>query len=224
MRAWNQTLSIVRNNPRKVVSVLVLFYSVGVVGLSAVPLKPFFEILIPWTILMSFTLLILSDREFTWNKIAAAFIIYILSFMLEAIGVNTGLIFGDYVYGESLGLKLFGTPIIIGINWLLLIYCTWELTGRARMNTLLRIVLSSAVMVLYDVVLEPVAIRHDMWSWSGGDIPVQNYIAWFIFSAIAFSLLGGLKISLRNKIAPALLIIQVMFFLLLNIVRWLWAY
>ena len=41
--------------------------------------------------------------------------------LTEAIGVNTGLLFGTYEYGANLGFKIFGVPLIIGVNWTVLI-------------------------------------------------------------------------------------------------------
>ncbi|MFN2335752.1 MAG: carotenoid biosynthesis protein, partial [Bacteroidales bacterium] len=50
--------------------------------------------------------------------------IAVTSFLIEAVGVNTGRIFGTYTYGKALGPALWNTPVIIGLNWFLLIYCT----------------------------------------------------------------------------------------------------
>ena len=38
----------------------------------------------------------------------------------ESLGVNYGLIFGNYEYGNNLGFKFFGVPFLIGINWIIL--------------------------------------------------------------------------------------------------------
>jgi putative membrane protein len=43
-------------------------------------------------------------------------IIAVAGFFIEAIGVNTGLIFGNYVYKTTLGWKFLETPLIIGVN------------------------------------------------------------------------------------------------------------
>jgi putative membrane protein len=47
-------------------------------------------------------------------------LIAVAGFFIEAIGVNTGLIFGNYVYKTTLGWKFLETPLIIGVNWILL--------------------------------------------------------------------------------------------------------
>ena len=42
------------------------------------------------------------------------FLVYIIAFFSEWIGVCFGWLFGDYTYGDSLGFKLDGVPIIMG--------------------------------------------------------------------------------------------------------------
>jgi putative membrane protein len=38
------------------------------------------------------------------------------------LGVHTGILFGNYKYGNALGLKLNDVPILIGINWFIVVY------------------------------------------------------------------------------------------------------
>ena len=47
----------------------------------------------------------------------------------ETIGVNFGILFGDYEYGENLGFKIFGVPFLIGINWIVLTFITGSLSS-----------------------------------------------------------------------------------------------
>ena len=57
-------------------------------------------------------------------------LVYIIAFLSEWIGVCSGLLYGDYTYGDSLGFKLDGVPIIMGGNWLLLCLVSRELVGK----------------------------------------------------------------------------------------------
>ena len=138
---------------------------------------------------------------FFWNasslpiKYFAWFLgIALTGYLVELAGIRTGLIFGAYQYGAGLGLKLAGVPLIIGLNWALL-------------------------MVAYDLLLEPVAIRFDFWSWDLGLIPLQNYLAWWLVSFLM--LLGILKskLDLRNKMAAWILGVQALFFLYLILLQ-----
>ena len=54
------------------------------------------------------------------NQIFSLLLIFLVGMLSEFIGVNYGLIFGEYTYGNNLGFKLFGVPLLIGLNWVIL--------------------------------------------------------------------------------------------------------
>jgi hypothetical protein len=62
-------------------------------------------------------------------------IVYLIGMIVELIGVNTGLLFGAYHYGENLGIKVFGVPLLIGINWVVLTFLTAHIANRFIKNT-----------------------------------------------------------------------------------------
>ena len=43
-----------------------------------------------------------------------------IGFLVEVIGVNYGIIFGNYAYGKVLGFKVLNVPLMIGVNWFFL--------------------------------------------------------------------------------------------------------
>lgn len=194
------------------------FYLVGVAGLSFERTEPLFRALVPFTLLFSIYFLWLFHEQHTLRFYLAAGVIFLAGFLVEVAGVNTGVIFGEYEYGRTLGIKLWNTPLMIGVNWLLLVYTSWILTGFVTGNRWLRYALGGLAMVFYDIFLEPVAIRIDMWSWASPEVPLQNYVAWFFISVILLVVLDMNVRNLKNKIAPSLFIIQVVFFILLNII------
>jgi putative membrane protein len=72
-------------------------------------------------------------------------------------------------------------------------------------------------MVGLDFLIEPVAIKYDYWAWAEVAVPVQNYIAWFFISLVLhwfFKLQMG---KVKNPIAPFIIIAQVIYFGLLNL-------
>ena len=73
------------------------------------------------------------------------------------------------------------------------------------------------MMIVYDLVMEQVAPRMDMWSWENAIIPLQNYMAWFVVSIFLFSLLKIFRINIANPMAVILLLCQFIFFLFLMI-------
>ncbi|MFZ5941432.1 MAG: carotenoid biosynthesis protein [Bacteroidota bacterium] len=197
---------------------VIIFYIVGLLGLFFPFSRPLFIRLVPFTLLAS-TLLVLiyhgpAARGFWWK----AGLIFLAGLLVEMIGVNTGVVFGEYHYGATLGLKLFGTPLIIGLNWFMLIYAVSVLVSGFTDDLYFRAVLASVAMVAYDFVLEPAAIRLDMWSWDMVAVPLQNYIAWLLVSFVLslFAARSGL-INKDNNVARALFFIQFLFFLALDL-------
>ena len=135
-------------------------------------------------------------------------------YLLELLGIETGLVFGEYYYGSGLGLKLFGVPLIIGINWAVLVFATAAVVQFISVPGWLKAALAATLMVLYDVLLEPVAVRFDFWNWAGGLIPIQNYMAWWV---IAFVMLSGVYYfvkNLKNKLAIYVILVQALFFII----------
>jgi putative membrane protein len=151
---------------------------------------------------------------------------------VEIAGVNTGAIFGDYSYGNVLGPKLAGVPMIIGINWFLIIYCCGVVMHTILMRAINRLAIEpgakpmrlkalsvivdgATLAVFFDWVMEPVAVKLGYWQWKG-DIPFYNYFCWFMVSVLLLALFHFLPFSKNNKFAIHLLMIQLMFFLLLR--------
>jgi len=200
---------------------MVLFHIVGLYGFLNSDLEVLFIALVPYHLLLMLGLLIYSTNDFSKNIKIFAVIIYLAGFFIEVIGVNTGLIFGDYSYGEALGLKVLSTPLLIGVNWLILVYCTGVLLDYLKIkNSLIFSLIGALILLGIDFLIEPVAIRFNYWSWSGGQIPLQNYIGWYIFSFLLFFVFKGLDFNKDNKAAIVLLFAQIGFFLGLN----MWAF
>lgn len=194
----------------------VIYYSVGVIGLSWSVTQELFITLMPVSLILSSAILLFFHDQWRIKHIVVFILIALAGYLVEVLGVQTGQVFGSYSYGRALGLKLAGTPLLIGLNWLMLTYCVYAILEHTKLFWPMKVLSASALMVLYDIVMEPVAIRLDMWSW-GGPIPMQNYQAWFIISMIFLTLMHLSRIQTRNRVAAWLLGTQFMFFLLLNI-------
>lgn len=199
-----------------VAMLLVIFFSVGLVGMLLPATNSFFLQLTPFALILSFTVLALSDESKNRAKLLAYLLfIYITSYAIEVAGVHTGLLFGEYSYGNNLGVKLWGTPLIIGANWFFLVYTTAAILERTKMSTVLKIVLASLFMLAYDIVMEQVAPRMDMWSWKEVAVPLQNYVTWFLIAVAYHVGLKILKIKIKNGLALVVLLCQFILFLAL---------
>lgn len=195
---------------------LIIFYSVGVAGLLIPVTHELFKKLIPLAILLNTVLLMIFHKPCFKIKTLIIFtVVAALAFLVEALGVKTGYIFGDYTYGNSLGPKLADTPLLIGINWLMLIYCSIVIAGHISPNRNMIIFVPPVLMVIYDLVLEQAAIVLGMWSWVEGKIPARNYIAWFGLSLLLTLVIRLFNLSFTNKLAPYVMVTQFIFFVIL---------
>jgi bisanhydrobacterioruberin hydratase len=129
--------------------------------------------------------------------------------------VHTGIIFGHYTYGESLGVKVLDTPLIIGLNWLFLVYSTASVFEYFIIRPFIKIGLASLTMLFYDLILEPLAPALNMWYWHTDSVPVRNYVAWFLIAAMFHYLLRLFGVNTKNHMAPVILMIQFVFFVML---------
>lgn len=192
-------------------------YVAGLIGLNQNASAELFKTLTPFNLLTSLAILLYFHAE--WNK-ASIYLcssVFLLGYFVEVLGVNTGLIFGEYQYDTTLGFKLWGVPPLIGVNWLLLVYAVGVVSEQFLKNLGMKILLGAAFLTLFDYLVEPVAIRLEMWSWKNGLPPIQNYIAWFVVSVLLLSLFHGSKFLKQNPIAIWILGFQTLFFLIQHI-------
>ena len=194
---------------------LVVIHLAGIIGIHS-SYRDLFLVLSPLNLIVSISILFLNHKTFTQPFALFCVIVFAGGFLVEVIGVKTGIIFGNYTYGNTLGIQFLGVPIIIGINWLMLIYCVGIICNRFyNSSDLLKSMFGAIMMVFLDFFIEPVAIKYDFWSWTKIVIPFQNYIAWYILSFLFLMLFYSSKFSKENKLAPVLFIIQLIFFVTL---------
>ena len=186
-------LEILYRKPVILTGILILFYSVGL-GLYFIPqTRSLFNILTPFSLMLSFGAVLLFQKKWTTGLGISFGIVFVGSIIIEILGVSTGILFGEYVYGSSLGLKIFDTPILIGLNWLILIYCTASIVNHIFKNIVIRILAGSALMVTYDVLLEYVAPVMDMWFWESRYPGIRNFLMWFFVALIFHTLFQKLN-------------------------------
>lgn len=208
-----------RTEEKKVRLILIIFFTVGVAGFAHPVTSNFFTHLTPFALLLSISALAVFHRTDSYKKSLTIFLlIFISGFFTEAVGVRSGMIFGAYSYGGGLGLKLLDTPLLIGINWLFLVYCTSIIVSPLPVNYIFKIITASLLMVVYDVFLEQTAPILDMWEFEGGYAPVKNYLSWFIISMIFLLFLRLTGIRFENRIAPFIFVLQLAFFAALLII------
>lgn len=208
---------IFTNKVKLTKSILVIYFAVGVLGLIWPVTADIFSRLIPLTLLGSLAVLLAFHQKWEKKHVWVFAIIALLGYLVEVVGVATGIVFGEYQYHTALGFKILGTPPIIGINWLMLIYAVYGIFENRRLPVWIKITGGASLMVAYDIILEPVAVALNMWSWGGGNIPIQNYVAWFVISVVLLSIMHLARIRTNNPISKHMYIVQLVFFIALNL-------
>ena len=210
-------------SPGFVLCIYIIFFLVGVAGHVYTPTFPLMMTLTPFVLLvfglgsMAFPVAEIKKRGQLKIFLIWGVLTYGLTFALEAIGSATGLIFGAYWYEETLGFSFLGVPLVIGFNWTLIVLALSAFLSEKIPNIFLSALATGIGAMVFDYIMEPIAIAFNYWEWEGGDIPIQNYIAWFIIATV-FSIFYRLcKIELRSRFLLAYVGIQACFFLLLQL-------
>ncbi len=215
----SETLPMLLNDRvRFSIFVLIVFYTIGLIGIL-IPIHPDFVFLTPYNLLLSLAVIIWGHSSWKLSTILVFLTCFLVGFGIEVVGVNTGLIFGEYAYGPVLGLKLWDTPLMIGINWLLLIYGAGVTINRfmGDYHWAIRAILAAGIMVILDLLIEPVAIAYDFWTWESESVPFQNYFAWFLIALfLQLIFMRGLA-NATNKVGIVLLVLQFIFFGIINL-------
>jgi bisanhydrobacterioruberin hydratase len=198
-------------------SFVLWFYCIGLLGLTLPFIQDYFANLVSWSLLFIFLLLMLFHKgEKTIRFTFCALFVGIGAFLIELHGVQSGSIFGHYQYGKGFGIKVLDTPLLIAVNWLMLIYLSYYIAGKISSRFVFHIFISASLMVLYDFFLEPVAVHMDWWQWEDGVIPLKNYLAWFLLSLVFAGLFKLCKIQYENALAWVLFFSQLGFLLLIQ--------
>ncbi|MEM9885932.1 MAG: carotenoid biosynthesis protein [Bacteroidota bacterium] len=217
---WKDVLKRSKQSSAFGILLLCIFYLIGILGIAVFQFKDFI-LLTPFNLLVSLAIILYYHP--TWNRhiVASLLLSFSFGFFIEAVGVNTGLIFGEYRYGQVLGWKIWDTPLMIGINWAMLIYSVGVTINRISRSEKwwLKAALGASMMLLLDILIEPVAIHYEFWTWEAVNVPLQNYISWWL---ISYGLLAFFHFSDQkptNKVATGLLVLQFVFFAILLLSR-----
>ena len=141
--------------------------------------------------------------------------VVVISFTGEALGVATGLVFGNYYYPDGpLGPLLLGVPPLIQLQYFAMTYASLmvarsiggALTTAARGWWLVAVSAMAAFgMTLLDLASDPWhATVLQQWIWRDGGpyfgIPLHNFFGWF-FETLAFLLVVQALLNTKKALA-----------------------
>ncbi|MCZ4245412.1 carotenoid biosynthesis protein [Pedobacter punctiformis] len=198
------------------VAVIIIFHLVGLLGFLIPAAQPYFIKIVPFHLLLMFAVILLSYNANV--KRLALFVsgVFLCGFLVEVLGVHTGKIFGSYYYGTTLGYKIAAVPLLMGVNWVILIFSVGQMMKSFKIrNSIVASLLGGLALITLDFFLEPVAMKFDYWHWDYHEIPGQNYVAWFIVSVILLKFYYALDLKQQKYIGTTMFIAQLVFFVVL---------
>lgn len=204
------------SKPQIAIALLVIIYAVGITGLLS-PYQHLFLTLTALNLALTCGLYIWANDDFSTGFKMSFISVFLIGLVVEIIGVNTGLLFGVYTYGDPLGFKILETPVMIGINWFLLSFSSYGILKSFIGSLWIRILLGAALMMGLDYLIEPVAIHLDFWTWESIEVPLQNYLMWFLTAAVVHWVLNLINARTDRFLSFGIFGLQFVFFLTLKL-------
>ena len=202
-------------NAKVSIFIIWLFHLSGMIGISFGD-KDFFLAFTPINLFISFVLLFFNQKQIEAVELKSVLLIFFIGMVSEILGVQYGLIFGDYVYLDNLGIKILGVPLLIGVNWIILTFITGSLSSYFFNNKYISVLVGAIIMILLDLLMEPVAPLLGFWIFDLPEAPLQNYIGWFVIALIT-QMIYQFNINKKElTFSTHLLIVNAIFFAFLN--------
>jgi len=107
-------------------------------------------------------------------------------------------------------------PLVIGLNWMVLIMAALDICKK-YFNKILTPIIAATMVVIFDWIMEPVAIHLDYWHWFGESIPLQNYFAWFVIALVFSVIYQALNLKTNSLVLKVYFLAQLVFFLMLRL-------
>jgi putative membrane protein len=135
-------------------------------------------------------------------------------FAVEVLGVHTGLPFGRYAYGSTLGPCWMGVPLLLGAAWTMLAWPAALVARRLAPSYVARVLIGAWALASWDVFLDPQMVQDGHWTWRfpsphlpGVDrVPLTNYAGWLLVSlAVSVVLQSFLSRPVADDRVPLLL-------------------
>jgi putative membrane protein len=129
---------------------------------------------------------------------------------IEVLGVHTGWPFGVYEYDASLGVQLFGVPLVVPFAWVMMVHPC--LCAARRISGRWVFLYGGALLMAWDLFLDPLMVGAGRWTWevTGAhapftpDIPMSNPFGWLLAGIVISGLLNKVLPQERRKVGASL--------------------
>lgn len=139
-----------------------------------------------------------------WLRLLLPFVVAV--WLVEWIGVQTGLPFGAYHYTAQLQPQVLQIPLSVTVAWYMMLIPAWAVGGsitprQARAASWIPAALAATAFTAWDLYLDPQMAARGLWVWETPGayfgVPLLNYAGWWLISF-------GLTLVLRPKDLPRL--------------------
>jgi putative membrane protein len=121
-------------------------------------------------------------------------------FAVEVLGVHTGVPFGSYSYGSTLGPHVFGVPLLIGLAWTMLAWPAAIAARRLVSGYAARVLVGAWALATADLFLDPQLVAAGQWRWHDrtphlpgvSSVPLSNYGGWLLVALVLSAALQAL--------------------------------
>ena len=210
---WQGLSSALLEQPKLTFSIgmVWLFHVSGMIGIT-LGFENWFLPKTPLNLLLCLGLLIWNYPLRTTRQYFVTLFFFSVGMFVEWVGVHDDFLFGAYYYGNSMGVKLDGVPLLIGVNWAVLTLITGTLAYHLAHKLLGRVIIGAFLMVFLDFFLEVSAPVFDFWHWELGHAPMKNFVTWFLVSAVLHLVLQATKLIGNLHFSAHLYAAQLLFF------------
>ena len=209
-------------NDRVLLFALYTIYAIGVIGHAVDITFPYMLTLTPYVLLLFGGIVLIRTTGTETRLLLWCLVTYIFTSAVEIVGVHSGMPFGEYHYGSTLGLKILGVPLVIGLYWVIIVLGEMTIARKlcvriVRGHTLFCAFLAGLLTAIFDIPLEIVAINLGYWQWEASVAPLQNYVAWFFVAFLITLAYCKVKIQIKGTLIVHYYVIQFLFLLCLDI-------
>jgi putative membrane protein len=145
----------------------------------------------------------------------------------EAVGVRTGLPFGNYRYEGTLGPEVLDVPLVVPLAWTMMAYPV--LLAARRLTRRFVPVVGGLGLTAWDVFLDPQMVGDGHWTWADPTpalpgvegIPLTNYAGWAVVGTLMMLVLTvALPRDSASESVPAALLVWTWLGYVLGNVYW----
>ncbi len=120
----------------------------------------------------------------------------LFGYFIELLGVKSGWPFGEYYYDPSLGVAIFGVPLVVPFAWVMMVHPV--LCAARRVTMRWTFLYGGALLAAWDLFLDPLMVSAGRWHWTvdgshvpfSPEIPLSNLFGWLLTGCAIISLLN----------------------------------